>query len=279
VTQGIVSAKGRTVSPREAGMQYQDYLQTDAAINPGNSGGPLLNLEGQIIGINSAIASRTGGYDGIGFAIPSNLAKTVLDNILVNGKLQRGFLGVEFGASTGAAPGAEVTGVMAESPADKAGLREGDVITKINGAPTNEQSLASALSIQAPGTSVKLEIVRDGQPKVVEVLVASFDQVYSVQEISAVGIKVRPLQDRDREVLAMQGHRTRDGVIVIEVKPGSVADGQLRPNDVIVGVDRVKVKDVRTFERAIASSNMERDSVQVQVIRGQERGFVMLGER
>jgi serine protease Do len=166
VTMGIVSAKGRSGMGIE---DYEDFIQTDAAINPGNSGGALVNLKGELVGINTAIASPTGGYAGIGFAIPTNMARPIMDDLVKNGKVSRGYLGVSITSSTpdlakeynlGAQRGAVVTDVQRGSPAAKAGLEEGDVITKINGAEirTSDVFTRTVGSIK-PGTVVELTVV------------------------------------------------------------------------------------------------------------------------
>ncbi|MBY0313468.1 MAG: Do family serine endopeptidase, partial [Phycisphaerales bacterium] len=174
VTAGIVSAKGR--SQRGGSMNdvtFQDFIQTDAAINPGNSGGPLLNLHGQIVGINSAILTRTGGSIGIGFAIPANMAKNVMDQLISSGKVERGFLGIQpqdlnddlaKSFNYGGGSGVLVSDVTSDTPAAQAGVKAGDIITKINGKPpTNADNLRNTIASMGPGKKVDLEIFRDGK--------------------------------------------------------------------------------------------------------------------
>jgi len=167
VTAGIISAKGREVglSPLE------NYLQTDATINPGNSGGPLVDMDGRVVGINTAIESRSGGSDGIGFAIPSNMAKDVVDSIIAGGAPARGFLGIQMqpltpdvAAGTGfRGSGVVVVDVVAGGPADRAGLREGDIIVKVNGDATpNMMRVTRAIRMCKPGADCDVEIVRGG---------------------------------------------------------------------------------------------------------------------
>jgi len=176
VTAGIVSAKGRS----GVGLSnYEDYIQTDAAINPGNSGGALVNLKGELVGINSAIATRTGGNMGIGFAIPSKLARKVMNDILKNGKVIRGWIGVRIqninpplAKSYGLEKpeGAIVSSVTPDSPAEKAGLKEGDVILTLNGKKVkNSSDLALRVSSTDPGTTVTLGIFRDGKEKTIKI--------------------------------------------------------------------------------------------------------------
>ena len=167
VTMGIVSAKGRGGMGIE---EYEDFIQTDAAINPGNSGGALVNLRGELVGINTAIASPNRGYAGIGFAIPTNMARPIMDMLIKDGKVARGYLGVNIVTVTkalaadqklGAARGAVVAGVQDEGPADKAGLVEGDVITAINGTEVRTSDvLRNTIAMIRPGTTVDLEVVR-----------------------------------------------------------------------------------------------------------------------
>jgi Do/DeqQ family serine protease len=167
VTMGIVSAKGRSSMGIE---EYEDFIQTDAAINPGNSGGALVNLKGELVGINTAIASPTGGYAGIGYAIPSNMASPIMDMLVKDGKVSRGYLGVNIATVTaqlaqqhklGASRGALIAGVQDGSPASKAGLVEGDVVTAINGAEVrSSEVLHNLIATYKPGTTVDLEVAR-----------------------------------------------------------------------------------------------------------------------
>jgi serine protease Do len=175
VTMGIVSAKGRSGMGIE---DYEDFIQTDAAINPGNSGGALVNLRGELVGINTAIASKSGGYAGIGFAIPSNMAKPIGEMLAKDGKVVRGYLGVNIQTVTAslatehklpASRGAYIGGVEADSPAAKAGLVEGDIITAINGTSVRTGDiLRNTIAMIRPGTTVDLEVVRTSGTKVVK---------------------------------------------------------------------------------------------------------------
>jgi serine protease Do len=167
VTTGVVSALHRSIQAEE--RTYEDFIQTDAAINPGNSGGALVNLRGELIGINTAIASKSGGYAGIGFAIPTNMAKPIMEMLVRDGRVVRGFLGVNIQTVTpaiakelklGAARGALIADVQEDSPASKAGLVEGDVVTAINGSEVrNGDVLRNTIAMIKPGTTVELEVV------------------------------------------------------------------------------------------------------------------------
>ena len=183
VTMGIVSAKGRS------GMgivDYEDFIQTDAAINPGNSGGALINLQGELIGINTAILSRTGGYQGIGFAIPTDMAQPIMDSLIRDGHVDRGFLGVNIQTLTremaeseglGEARGVLVTRVMQESPAARAGLRRGDIITRIDDKQTlTAAHVVNAVGMAGSGKRVRLEVMRSGKPRVMRIELGDLDK-------------------------------------------------------------------------------------------------------
>ena len=182
VTAGIISAKGRS----NVGItDYEDFLQTDAAINPGNSGGPLVNLDGQVIGINTAIASRSGGYMGIGFAIPSNLARPVMQSIIKDGHVERGWLGVAIQDLTkdladslqlDSRDGVLVGNVIAGSPADEAGLQSGDIILRFGGKPPRTANqLRNAVAATAPDTKTVVAVFRNGQTRTLKVAIGRLE--------------------------------------------------------------------------------------------------------
>ncbi len=189
VTAGIISAKERTMND-DTSMQFQHFLQTDAAINPGNSGGPLLNMRGEVIGINTAIASRSGGYQGIGFALPINTAANVYNQIIKNGKVVRGSIGILFGISdlpdtvamlkaSGANEGVFVEQVTPGGPSEKAGLKEGDVIVSINGKPVHGgDSLVDTVTATPVGNTVNLTVLRDGKRDNYKVVVGNMAQIF-----------------------------------------------------------------------------------------------------
>src|SRR5262249_10475671 len=172
ITMGVVSTKGRS---RLGIADFEDFIQTDAAINPGNSGGPLINLQGEAIGVNTAIASRSSGYMGIGFAIPSNMVKAVKDQLIMSGKVVRGYLGVRIQELTKAlaqsmhidtTEGVLVADVSKGSPAAKAGLKRGDVILAFNGRPTHDPGqLRNLVAMSTPGTRVPVQILRDNKKR------------------------------------------------------------------------------------------------------------------
>ncbi|CAG0997971.1 serine protease Do [Phycisphaerales bacterium] len=287
VTAGIVSAKGRSLTPRETGRTFEDFIQTDAAINPGNSGGPLLNLHGEVVGVNSAIASRSGGYQGLGFAIPSNLMKVVVENILANGRVVRGWMGVDLAPASeqdykGGQPpsdvyrGVLVKSVVAESPAEKAGLHEGDVIIRYQGQVVNEGRLRTAIGISRPGTKAELDVLRDG--KTVKIIAEVGDYSASLAAagmgfVETLGATVESLTlDAGRKM----GYRNVRGAIVVDLDsegPGGRAG--LQKGDIIVQVDRKSVTSAKDLAAIEKSGDLQRAS-RLGVVRGNRQGFLQL---
>jgi serine protease Do len=276
VTAGIVSAKGRSITPRETGRVHEDFIQTDAAINPGNSGGPLLNLQGEVVGINSAIASRSGGYQGIGFAIPSNIAKAVMENIVSHGRVVRGWLGVDL-ADAPQSGGVTVETVQEDSPADKAGLRSGDIITKFQGRPVNEMRLRSAIALSPPGTRAAVEVLRDGKPRELTVTLADQSSALGNVDVPALGARVRTITPEISQALRQ---RNLKGVIVIEVDPDSrAAAADLQPGDVISGYQQGaaggQVASAEQFQKLAAAIDYS-NGLRLNVTRT-TNGFVQRG--
>jgi serine protease Do len=259
VTSGIVSAKGRFIG---AG-NYDDYIQTDAAINPGNSGGPLINLKGEVVGINSAIFSRTGGNIGIGFAIPVNLAKELVPQLREKGKVTRGWLGVliqkvtpEIAESLGLeqARGALVADVVANGPAAAAGVKVGDVITEFDGHTVNESNELPMLVARTPlGKEVQLKVMRDKEPQDLSVTIAELQdeemQVARGGDSEKLGLTVQTLTP---EIADNLGVEEAKGVVVTAVESGSPADeAGLRRGDVILEVNRQAVDDADAYRGAL----------------------------
>jgi serine protease Do/serine protease DegQ len=249
VTAGIVSALGRTGINPEG---YEDFIQTDASINPGNSGGALVNLKGELVGINSAILSGSGGNIGIGFAIPVNMVKGVMDQLIKYGQVKRGILGVniynvtpeiakEFGLAE--STGALVAGVSPGSSAERAGIKTGDIITSINGVSMKGAGeLRNAIGMLRVGDKVEIGFLRDGKPQKVTALIAerSEAETASAVEINA-GLEGADLVD------APSG----GGVLVRSVQEGSpAAQAGIKANDLIVGVGRTPVANTKTFREA-----------------------------
>ena len=269
VTSGIVSALGRSgINPDG----YEDFIQTDASINPGNSGGALVNLRGELVGVNSAILSRGGGNIGIGFAIPSNMARTVMDQLLEFGEVRRGLLGVNIYTITPdiaeaygvkETQGALVSQVMADSSAEKAGVQVGDIIRKVDGkAINNAQDLRNTIGLKRSGDTVELELLRDGRSRKVKAQLG--EQTPSVQ-VAAEDIH-QGLQGAELETLDASSPRYEGeaGVLVANVAPGSpAAQRGLRPGDVVVGVNRRKVTNLKEFQE-----NAQGQSLLLNIRRG-----------
>jgi serine protease Do len=261
VTTGIVSAKGRRPG---LGLDYEDFVQTDAAINPGNSGGALVDVEGRLVGINTAILSRSGGFQGVGLAVPANLVSQVVDGLVKHGKVVRGYLGVGAQDITPTLAetldlegrhGALVADVQPGSPAAKAGLKNGDVITAVNGDPIeNANRLTFAVGAIPPGNKVELEIIRDGDSRTVQVTTAERPSVASrhgrgnsdpselarSDEGVLNGVTVDDLKPQLRGQLNLPARLK--GAIITEVDPTcAAAKAGLRPGDVILEINRQPV--------------------------------------
>jgi len=261
VTSGIVSATGRA----NVGIaDYEDFIQTDAAINPGNSGGALVNVKGELIGINTAIFSTSGGYQGIGFAIPSAMAKNVMQSLIKTGKVIRGWLGVtiqpltpelskQFGLEN--EKGVLVGDVVEDSPADKAGIQGGDVIVEFDGKEVKDPThLRNMVAGTVPNTGVSLKVIREGGPKTVQVkIVEMSSEVQTTAKTSSdhlKGVSVQSLTPQMRESLDVP--KRINGVVIVDVEDGSAADGILMKNDVIVEINRNRIKDMNEYEKVIS---------------------------
>src|SRR5277367_6830204 len=257
VTAGIVSALGRSGINPEAGG-YEDFIQTDASINPGNSGGALVNLRGELVGINSAILSRTGSNIGIGFAIPVNMVHSVMDQLIKFGEVKRGVLGVqlynvtpdiakEFGLTE--TTGALVAGVAQGSAADRAGIKTGDIIVSLNGtAMKNSGELRNAIGMLHVGDKVEIGLLRDGKPHKVSALIAERGD----QESASAAEINKGLDGAEFAESADGG-----GVLVKSVQDGSpAAQSGIRANDVIVGVGRTPVTNLKSFREAAKGASV-----------------------
>jgi len=277
VTAGIISAKGRGLGIAER----EDFIQTDAAINPGNSGGPLVNLDGEVVGINTAISSRSGGNQGVGFAVPMNLAKWVAEQLIETGKVQRAYLGVviqpvthELAQHLGvkARDGVLVTEVMPGTPGEQAGLKAGDVIVDFAGRKmSNPMELQGAVERVKIGSKQQLTVLRDGKRRELTVTVreqpADFGRTSSRTDTPGdgksessrfenLGFQVEPLTDEVADHLGLAGH---EGLVVTEVDPGSpAAEAGLTTGVLITHVDREPVDDVAKLRKAVEEASEEK---------------------
>ncbi len=255
VTSGIISALGRSgINPDG----YEDFIQTDASINPGNSGGALVNLDGQLVGVNTAIFSRSGGNIGIGFAIPSNMVKAVMTQLIQYGEVKRGALGVqlapaftpEIAESLGLenAKGALIQQVIEGSAAEKAGIKAGDVVTTVNGkAVTNASELRNTIGLLRIGEKVEIGLIRDGKPRRVTATIGERDGSGASGAAS-----IHPAL----EGATLGNAENNSGVVIQAVAEGSpAAQNNLRPNDVILAVGRVRITNIEQLRATIKNAN------------------------
>ncbi len=273
VTAGIVSATGR----QNVGVtDYEDFIQTDAAINPGNSGGPLVNLEGKVVGINTAIASKSGGYMGVGFSIPSSMVRVVTDSIIADGKVHRGWLGAaiqnvtddlasSFGYS--GSEGVLIGDVVPGSPAESAGLQSGDIILECDGkSMESANQLRNAVAATAPNTSCSLQVFRNGDLMTMSGTLGELDDAkiaaYTGKGDSAgfddLGISVQSMTPELAEKLNLNGS-SQGGVVVTEVEPGSLAaNAGITQGDVIASANGQDIESANQFGEIAADVKSER---------------------
>jgi len=268
VTSGIVSATGRS----NVGISdYEDFIQTDAAINPENSGGALVNVRGELIGINTAIFSTSGGYQGIGFAIPSNMAKAVMESHIKKGKVIRGWLGVTIQPVTPELAkqfnlkeekGVLIGDVIEDSPAEKAGLQRGDVIVEYDGKEVDEPaSLRNMVANTPPNKEVAIKILREGKPKTVKATIAELPA--EMQRLPGKfdnllkGIHVQNLTPELKRGLGITKRIT--GVIITDIDDGSPAEGVLMQNDIIMEINRKRISNTKDYEAVASRIKPDRD--------------------
>ncbi|MDC1144840.1 DegQ family serine endoprotease [Porticoccaceae bacterium] len=261
VSAGIVSAIGRSI-PTEKGENYVPFIQTDVAINPGNSGGPLFNLDGEVVGINSQIYSRSGGSIGLSFAIPTSVALTVIEQLKDNGRVERGWLGVSIqnvdkelaeSFKLDKPQGALINSVIDNGPADQGGILPGDVIIRFNGDPIIESSdLPHVVGMLTPGQQAEVEVYREGKRKRLNVVVGALDKdEESVANLGdgsdRLGLMVQDLTDRQIETLRLRG-----GALVTTVSPNSAAARTgIREGDIVVQIGYSRISDVDAYSQII----------------------------
>lgn len=283
VTMGIISAVGRA---NVGIVDYEDFIQTDAAINPGNSGGALVNLQGELIGINTAIFSRSGGYMGIGFAIPSNMAKSVTQSLQDHGKVVRGWLGVSIQDlkpelaeqfDTPDTKGALVADVVKDSPADDAGFQRGDIIREYDGRVVeNSTKLRAFVAETSPETKVKVEILRDGEEKTLTIEIGQLPKdLASLGSVGTVG-EQHALSGLTVESVTKGRDTEERGVKVTRVDPDSrAASAGVQEGDIILEINRNNIEDVGDFDQ-ITSQLKENESVLVLLKRGRSTIFLSI---
>ncbi len=291
VTMGIISAVGRA----NVGIaDYEDFIQTDAAINPGNSGGPLVNISGELIGINTAIFSRTGGYQGIGFAVPSNMVRSVMDQLIQKGKVTRGWIGVtiqeltpelaqQFGLKR--SKGALVSDVVKDGPAAKAGIMRGDIITEFNGKDVKDVSgLRNLVSQSKAGSSIALKLLRAGKELTITVTIVELPREVAEVAPEAVPEEAETkmltglvVMDLSREIIRQLGfNKEEKGVVVVKVEPGSPADeAEIKKGDIIKEINRREIENLATYNSVLKSLN-EQESLLLFINRSGKRFYVIL---
>ncbi|SFI35185.1 Do family serine endopeptidase [Planctomicrobium piriforme] len=299
VTSGIISATGRGPGINER----EQYLQTDAAINPGNSGGPLINLYGEVVGINTAISSRSGGYDGIGFAIPSQNVRWVAEQLIAHGEVKRSYLGVQLQELTNelrsqfnvpVGKGALVLEVLADTPAEKAKLQPGDIVLDFNGRTVvDRDDLVDAVERSAPNKTYDMHVLRDGKEVTVAVKLESMPGDYTAalrrarvndkpteqakpdnQEISKLGLEVSELNGELSEQLGLE--KDAKGVVVRNVKGSSpAAEAGLQSGDLIQRVGTTIVKSTAEFRDAVNSADLGKGLL-LHIKRGKNSAFIVV---
>lgn len=290
VTAGIISAKNRVRGIVRGG--FEDFLQTDAAINPGNSGGPLVNLRGEVVGINTAILSRSGGYNGIGFAIPTTLARPVLESIIDSGEVQRGFLGAQT-TEDGEIPqevkerygltangGAYIKDVVPGGPAERGGLRAGDVIQKANGRDIRDWfQFRNFVASQRPGETVALTLLRDGETVEIEVTLGERSEAALAQMApNAQGIfrnaLLQPLTAEQARSMGFEN--VESGLLVLRVQAGADNDVGLQPGDVIIAAQGEPVSTLAGLLQAEERAQESGQALRLTIQRGDSRELLLV---
>lgn len=286
MTLGIVSAKGR----KGVGIEnYEDFIQTDASINPGNSGGPLVDINGRVIGINTAILSRSGGNIGIGFAIPINMAKVITDSLIKDGKYERGWLGVQiqevdkrlaekFGL--GKATGALITEVFENSPAQKSGLKRGDIVIEADGKVVeNFNSFRNIIANTKPDSKIKLKVLRQGKETIVTAKVEKRSEqnlISQNEELNILGMKLKNL---DEESLKKFGYKDIEkGVMIIEVENNSEAHSLgIKAGSIVAEINNVEINNIKDIEK-IYNNVKDKEDILFYIISKNSNRYVILSK-
>ena len=291
VTVGVVSAKGRS----SVGInQYENFIQTDAAINPGNSGGPLINVQGKVVGINTALFSKTGGYMGIGFAIPINMARSIEDQLQKDGKVTRGWLGVVIqnvdkdlaeSFDLKQAGGILVSEVQKDSPASRAGIKQGDVIIRINETVLKDVSdLRNRIALITPESEVTLHIVRHGEDKKITVIIGEQPSDFGKGHISSKGKDSLEdfglvLQELTKELAEKLGYEENSGIVISDVQPGSSAAAEgLKPGYLIEEVNRKRVGSLQELD-AVMKQTPKAKRILLRIRAGDYSQYVVLAAK
>ncbi len=287
VTVGVISAKGRSHIPLSEGPDLQNFLQTDAAINPGNSGGPLINLQGEVIGINTAITSTTGGNIGIGFAIPINLAKNIIEELKTKGKITRGYLGVYLEDLTedmkealdlASLEGVLINEVITNSPAAKAGIKEGDVIIEFDGKKvTDVESFRLLVASTPPGQTVRLRLVRNGKKIDLNVKIGEMEEKVTAQAFekqeSQLGLQVVDIDSPEAKAYNVSMDK---GVLVVGVESSSPAENAgIQVGDVIIGIGNAGIENIADFRKAVKNLKKGKPVI-FQIQRAERKKYVAL---
>jgi len=286
VTVGVVSAKGRSGLPLREGPSYQDFIQTDASINPGNSGGALVNVRGELIGVNSAIRSPVGANVGIGFAVPVDMVMSVTEQLMTHGRVVRGFLGIRPQPVTKAireamglrsTAGVLVSEAIKDQPAEKAGMKAGDVITAVDGTPVRDvEQFRRKVAEYAPGTAVEFTFVRERREMKKRVRLAEFPDEQARQEPA----RTEPegwFGMRPRAATAAERNQGASGVVVESVEPGSpAAEAGIRPGDVILELGGRATPGMKEFDDAARAEAKAGRAVLVRIQRGENRLFLAI---
>lgn len=291
VTMGIISAVGRA----NVGIaDYEDFIQTDAAINPGNSGGPLVNIKGELIGVNTAIFSRSGGYQGIGFAVPSNMTRLVMNQLVDKGKVTRGWLGVtiqeltpelsqKFGLKS--EKGALVGDVAKGSPAEKSGIKRGDIILEYDGKKISDVgNLRNMVAKSKVGSEIPITIMRAGKEYAVKVVIVELPKEIAdatpgnaPEDSNLEGLSGLTAMELSREIARQLGlHKDEKGVVVVRVEAGSPAEeAGIRKGDVIQEIDRKRIEGLNDYNKAV-SGLKQGDAALLFVNRGGKKFYVTI---